>query len=155
MTKILFVCLGNICRSPTAHGVFQAYVDREHLSEQFLIDSAGTAAWHIGKSPDSRSQLAAKQRAYDLSGLKARQVASSDFEQFDMILAMDKSNLNNLMAECPSQHQGKLGLFLDYTDLPEIEVPDPYYGGESGFDHVLDLTESASQGLLKSLALSY
>lgn len=149
--KILFVCLGNICRSPTAHGVFQSMVDKLGLSEQFVIDSAGTAAWHIGKAPDERSQQFAKRRAYDLSGLQARQVANTDYEQFDLILAMDESNLAKLRAACPAQHLAKLKLFLDYSDCPESEVPDPYYGGDSGFDHVLDLIESASEGLLQSI----
>jgi len=150
MTRVLFVCLGNICRSPTAHGVFQALVDYHKLSDQFFVDSAGTAAWHIGKSPDERSQIAAKQRTYDLSKLQARQVASSDFEQFDLILAMDESNLHHLQGACPTEYLHKLALFLDYSDSEELEVPDPYYGGVSGFDHVLDLVESASQGLLYS-----
>jgi low molecular weight protein-tyrosine phosphatase len=149
--KILFVCLGNICRSPTAHGVFQSMVDNQGLSEQFVIDSAGTAAWHIGKAPDTRSQYFAKQRAYDLSSLQARQVASTDYEQFDLILAMDESNLEKLRSACPKQHLSKLKLFLDYSECQESEVPDPYYGGDSGFDHVLDLVESASEGLLRSL----
>jgi len=151
MTKVLFVCLGNICRSPTAHGVFQTLVDQHKLSDQFLVDSAGTAAWHIGKSPDVRSQKAAKKRSYDLNRLQARQVASSDFEEFDLILAMDESNLRHLQGECPSEHQYKLALFLEYSDCEALAVPDPYYGGVSGFDHVLDLVESASKGLLNAL----
>jgi len=154
MIKVLFVCLGNICRSPTAHGVFQSIVGQKNLSDQFIIDSAGTAAWHIGKSPDSRSQDAAAQRGYDLSKLQARQISQRDFEQFDYILAMDKANLHHLQQDCPSKYQYKLALFLDYSDAGEDEVPDPYYGGAAGFDHVLDLVESASEGLLNTLDLT-
>lgn len=147
MIKVLFVCLGNICRSPTAHGVFES----KSINEAVMIDSAGTAAWHIGKAPDKRSQLAAKQRGYDLSHLSARQVAAEDFSDFDYILAMDKANLKTLQDSCPRKYQHKLALFLDYAEGSEQEVPDPYYGGDSGFNHVLDLIESASDGLLKHL----
>lgn len=157
MIKVLFVCLGNICRSPTAQGVFEGKLAQrfddslfkgKSINEAFMVDSAGTADWHTGKAPDQRSQLAAKQRGYDLSQLQARQVADSDFENFDYILAMDKSNLKGLQERCPREYLHKLALFLDYADDPEQEVPDPYYGGESGFGHVLDLVESASDGLI-------
>lgn len=160
MIKILFVCLGNICRSPTAQGVFESRLadrfkslsfNKQTLGETFFIDSAGTAAWHIGKSPDSRSQAAAKKRGYDLSQLKARQVDSKDFQIFDYILAMDKSNLKNLQDQCPREYQHKLHLFLNFSGCAEQEVPDPYYGGESGFNHVLDLVESASDGLIEHM----
>lgn len=151
MIKVLFVCLGNICRSPTAHGVFQALVDRRGLSDKFSIDSAGTAGWHEGKSPDSRSQDQALKRSYDLSFIKGRRVVSTDFETFDYILAMDRSNLENLETLCPGQYLHKLKLFLEFSDRAEIEVPDPYYGGSEGFDHVLDLAESAGEGLLAFL----
>ncbi|MGB0468500.1 MAG: low molecular weight protein-tyrosine-phosphatase [Pontibacterium sp.] len=146
--RVLFVCLGNICRSPTAHGVFQDLLNITGLGAQVVVDSAGTAAFHIGKAPDSRSVAAAKQRGYDLSGLRARQVSAADFNRFDYILAMDSSNLANLEALCPDDYRGHLGLFLDFTALEGHEVPDPYYGGQNGFDHVLDLVESASEGLL-------
>ena len=165
MIKILFVCLGNICRSPTAQGVFEGKLKSsfdaslfkgQSIDEAFKIDSAGTAAWHIGKAPDKRSQLAAKQRGYDLSQLRARQVADTDFSEFDYILAMDKANLKNLQEHCPREYLHKLGLFLDYAEGSELkgaerEVPDPYYGGESGFAHVVDLIESASEGLITHL----
>ncbi len=160
MIKILFVCLGNICRSPSAQGVFEGRLaacfdsclfEGKSLHEAFKIDSAGTAAWHIGKSPDKRSQLAAKQRGYDLSHLSARQVSDKDFAYFDYILAMDKANLKALQERCPREYQHKLALFLDYAEGSEQEVPDPYYGGESGFRHVLDLIESASDGLISHL----
>lgn len=160
MIKILFVCLGNICRSPTAHGVFEgklaerfdsALFEGKSKGDVLSVDSAGTAAWHIGKAPDKRSQLAAKQRGYDLSQLRARQVAETDFLDFDFILAMDKANLKNLQDQCPREYQHKLALFLDYAEGSELEVPDPYYGGESGFSEVLDLIESASDGLINHL----
>jgi len=152
MINILFVCLGNICRSPTAHGVFQKIVEDRTLSHLLSVDSAGTAAWHIGKTPDPRSQAAALLRKYDLSGIQARQVESADFEKFDFVLAMDKENLQNLKLICPSDFQHKLALFLDYSDQDEDEVPDPYYGGSGGFVRVLDLVESASLGLLEKLS---
>jgi len=151
MINILFVCLGNICRSPTAHGVFQKIVDDRNLSHLLRVDSAGTAAWHIGKNPDPRSQAAALLREYDLSSLQARQVKPSDFEEFDYVLAMDKENLHNLKLVCPPDFKHKLALFLDHTDMGEDEVPDPYYGGSGGFEQVLDLVESASLGLLDKL----
>ena len=160
MIKILFVCLGNICRSPTAQGVFEGRLadafepilfQGKALLDAFFIDSAGTAAWHIGKEPDKRSQLAAKERGYDLSKLRARQVSDKDFVKFDFILAMDKANLISLQERCPREYQHKLALFLDYAEGSEQEVPDPYYGGEKGFNHVLDLIESASDGLISHL----
>jgi len=146
--SVLFVCLGNICRSPSAHGVFEALVARHGLGDHIYVDSAGTAAYHIGKSPDSRSIGAAKQRGYDLSQLRARQVDVDDFNQFDYILAMDTENLTNLQAIKPDAFLGEVRLFLDYAQATEREVPDPYYGGEAGFNQVLDLVEKASAGLL-------
>ena len=155
MIKILFVCLGNICRSPTAHGVFQHIVDEAGLSEQFFVDSAGTGAWHVGEPPDGRAQQAASERGYDLSTLRARQVNTEDFEIYDYILAMDKANLSDLKAACPTSLHGKIHLFLSFSALKkmksETEVPDPYYGGEQGFSHVLDLAESAGFGLLEHI----
>jgi len=151
MIKVLFVCLGNICRSPTAHGVFQKMIDDRHQGHLFYIDSAGTAAWHIGKTPDPRSQAAALGRQYDLSCLHARKVEKEDFEAFDYIFAMDHENLHNLQSICPIASQSKLALFLSFSGLNENEVPDPYYGGSGGFEHVLDLVESASLGFLEHL----
>jgi protein-tyrosine phosphatase len=132
--------------------VFQVQVDQRGLSDRFELDSAGTASWHIGKSPDPRTQKHAFKRSYDLSKLTARQVALSDFQEFDYILAMDRSNLENLQDICPDQYLNKLKLFLEFSDCEEDEVPDPYYGGSAGFDHVLDLVESAGEGFFSFLA---
>jgi protein-tyrosine phosphatase len=148
MKRILFVCLGNICRSPTADGVFKSLVVQHGLADVVHVDSAGTAAYHVGKSPDTRSASTAKSRGYDLSSLRARQAVAADFERFDYILAMDLENLRNLQSIQPHNSNCHLGLFLDFTKMEEREVPDPYYGGEHGFEHVLDLVESASNGLL-------
>ncbi len=149
--SVVFVCLGNICRSPTAHGVFRELVERSGLAHRIEIDSAGTAAYHVGNSPDHRSAATALQRGYDLSDLRARQAIVADFEHYDYILAMDVQNLADLQSICPANYAGYLGLFLELTDLEEREVPDPYYGGPSGFDHVLDLVEAASEALLKRI----
>lgn len=149
--SVLFVCLGNICRSPSAHGVFQTLVERQGLSDRIRVDSAGTAAYHIGKAPDPRSIEAAKSRGYDLTRLRARQVSADDFNEYDYILAMDNENLANLKTLKADGYRGKLGLFLDYAQSIESEVPDPYYGGDAGFNHVLDLVENASTGLLMSI----
>ncbi|RAU19123.1 low molecular weight phosphotyrosine protein phosphatase [Nitrincola tibetensis] len=152
-TSILFICLGNICRSPTAEGVFRVMSNKS--SHQLTIDSAGTAAWHIGKAPDSRSQAVALKRGYDLSGLRARQVSSEDFKQFDYLLAMDANNLNDLKALAPKDFKGHLSLFTDFATTPfqGIEVPDPYYtDGDMGFHEVVDIIEAASRGLLEHIA---
>ena len=146
--SVLFVCLGNICRSPTAHGVFAQLVADHQLNHCIDTDSCGTAAWHSGKPPDSRSVAAAAKRGYDLTPLRARQVSRSDFDQFDYILAMDQANLTDLQALCPANYSGELGLFLSYGDSELLAVPDPYYGDDNGFEAVLDLVEQASQGLL-------
>lgn len=152
MKRVLFVCLGNICRSPTAHGVFQHCVDQAGLADLIEVDSAGTAAYHVGNSPDPRSTAAAKLRGYDLRPLRARQAVAEDFDQFDYILAMDHSNLSNLQRLRPGHFDGHLGLFLEFAEqFSEVEVPDPYYGGEEGFGHVLDLVEAASEGLLAQI----
>lgn len=151
MTKILFVCLGNICRSPTAHGVFEGKLKDAALPD-IEIESAGTGSWHVGDPPDERAIAAALSRGYDLSYIRARQVKPTDFEYYDYILAMDKDNLRNLRAMAPRNHKAHLALFLSYAQNPhENEVPDPYYGGADGFDYVLDLVEAASEGLLEHL----
>jgi len=147
--RILFVCMGNICRSPTAEGVMRALAARAGLARHYEIDSAGTHAYHLGNPPDARSQQAASHRGYDLTGLRARQIAAGDFACFDLILAMDRDNLLLLERSCPPKLRHKLGLFLDYAEAcDEDEVPDPYYGGPQGFEHVLDLAEAAAQGLI-------
>lgn len=151
MVKVLFVCLGNICRSPTAHGVFQKIIDEAGLGEQFYIASAGTGAWHVGEAPDSRAQAAAAQRGYDLSRLRAQQVNAGDFEMYDYILAMDHNNLSDLFSQCPDDLQSKIHLLLAFSDMAHDEVPDPYYGGKDGFTSVLELVESAGQGLLEHI----
>ena len=150
--SILLVCMGNICRSPTAEGVLRTLVERAGLGHAFEIDSAGTHAYHIGKAPDPRSHQAALRRGYDLSMLRARQVNELDFTHYDCILAMDSENLSLLRRACPSMHHHKLGLFLDYAvESQEDEVPDPYYGGEEGFERVLDLVEDAARGLIAAM----
>lgn len=146
--KVLFVCLGNICRSPTAEGVFRHYVEKAGLSDKVTIDSAGTADWHTGKAPDPRTIKAAAQRGYDLSVLRARQAVAEDFHTFDLILAMDDSNLENLQAIQPADGKAELALYLPRFDQKPRQVPDPYYGGEEGFEQVLDMLEQASEKLL-------
>ena len=151
-TNVLFVCLGNICRSPTAHGVFETLVKGEGLSDVIAVDSAGTGDWHLGCPPDERATQTALIQGYDLSHLRARKVKVEDFEQFDHILAMDRINLANLKRMAPTDFIGKLSLFLDYADQPgPAEVPDPYTGGKDDFEQVLRLIENASRGLLRSL----
>lgn len=152
MVKVLFVCLGNICRSPTAEGVFRAVVEKAGLRDLIHTDSAGTSGWHVGNPPDQRAIRAAGRRGIDIRDLRARQVTKADFQQFDYVLAMDKANLQDLTHLCPSGYGGQLSLFLDYAaDRDEAEVPDPYYGGEEGFERVLELIEAASEGLLTDI----
>lgn len=151
-TKVLFVCLGNICRSPTAHGVFQSMVDDRGLTDFIEVDSCGTGGWHVGEAPDRRATAKAAKRGYDLSSLRARQVQAADFARFDYILAMDLKNLAALRDMHPGTFAGHLGLLLDFAENIELrEVPDPYYGGANGFNHVLDLVEWASEGLLQEI----
>lgn len=151
-TRILFVCMGNICRSPTAEGVTRAIAERQGVAGQFEFDSAGTHGYHIGKAPDQRARQAALGRGYDLSALKARQVSVQDFARFDHILAMDRDNLELLRQACPVEHRAKLQLFLEFASGNGMrEVPDPYYGGPEGFEQVLDLVEDAASGLLNQL----
>ncbi len=150
--KVLFVCTGNICRSPTAEGVFKHHVKEAGLAGLVLSDSAGTHSYHVGEPPDPRTQQAASRRGYDLSALRARQVSRSDFSEFDYVLAMDQANLLALQRICPPQHSNRLKLFMEFSrDAAVREVPDPYYGGTQGFERVLDLVEQASKGFLKYL----
>jgi protein-tyrosine phosphatase len=149
---VLFVCLGNICRSPTAHGVFHKMIVQENLAAQIMVDSCGTGSFHVGEKPDPRTIRAAAQRDYDLSVLRARQFRPTDFERFDFILAMDRMNLGNLKAMSPKDYRGYLGLFLEFgQQRTYTQVPDPYYENETGFDLVLDLVEDASRGLLQEI----
>lgn len=153
---VVFVCLGNICRSPTAEGVFRHLVEQEGLSEWIRTDSAGTHAYHIGEQPDRRAQQTAKARGVDLSDLRGRKAVENDFIEFDYILAMDDENYHNLEVICPSGLEDKLSLFLDFSkEYSENQVPDPYYGGDQGFNHVFDLVESASRGLLEDIKQRY
>ena len=150
---VLFVCLGNICRSPTAEGVFRKKVEQRQLSERFEIDSAGTSSWHIGSPPDTRTVSAAATRNYDLSSLRGRQVNAQDFHRFDYILAMDEENLAVLREMEPDSCRAKSLLFLTYAkNYNDREVPDPYYGGDRGFALVLDLIEDACDGFLAELS---
>jgi len=149
--KVLFVCLGNICRSPTAEAVFRHQVQAAGLEGRIHIDSAGTADWHRGKAPDGRSCQFAGRRGYDLAPLRARQVCVEDFQQFDLILAMDHDNLEHLRQMQPVGTRAELDLFLKRFDLGCDAVPDPYYGGDDGFEHVLDLVEQASAALLDEI----
>ena len=150
--KVLFVCMGNICRSPTAHGVFEHLVKNEHLSHKIEIDSAGTHAYHVGESPDRRARETAQTRGIDLNYIKARKVNESDFEYYDYILAMDSDNFAVLDNQCPEEYKQKLSLFLDFApEHPLDEVPDPYYGGIKGFENVFNMVDAASRGLLKNI----
>ena len=149
--RLLMVCLGNICRSPTAHGVMHKMIINKGLEAEIEVDSAGTNNYHIGDRPDARAIEAAAERGYDLSVLRARQVEETDFERFDYILAMDRQNLRELKRRCPSGLQYKLHLLLDYGDSEHDAVPDPYYGDERGFELVLDLVEGACAGLLDAI----
>jgi len=153
--RVLFICLGNICRSPTAEGLFRHQVEAAELGEHIEIDSAGTSNYHPGKPPDPRSCAAAERRGIDLTPLRARQVSSEDFQRFDWIVAMDESNLESLQESCPPEHRHKLSLLLDHMpDAPQREVPDPYYGEEEGFEEVLDLLEVGLSHLLHKVQAS-
>ena len=149
--SVLFVCMGNICRSPTAEGVFRHRVAEAGLDDRVLADSAGTHAYHVGEPPDRRARSAAERRGISLEDIRARRVASDDFERFDYVIAMDRDNLAMLMEQSGPEHRQKIRLFLEFTDAHVDEVPDPYYGGAAGFERVLDLVEDASQGLLELL----
>ncbi len=151
--KVLFVCMGNICRSPTADAVFRHHVKEARLDHIIDVDSAGTHAYHIGDPPDHRAQSTALRRGYMMHELRARAVQSSDFVEFDYILAMDKENLSLLHQRSPQQHINKIQLFMQYSQNINfaIEVPDPYFGGSQGFELVMDMIEEASRGLLAHL----
>ena len=150
--SVLFICMGNICRSPTAEAVFRQYVERAGFAGQIITDSAGTHAYHIGSPPDSRTQRAAQQRGFDMTDLRGRQVEAADFSRFDYVLAMDTANLAILNRLAPKESPTQARLFLDYAHHHvEREVPDPYCGGEEGFERVLDMVEDAAAGLLQHI----
>lgn len=154
MINVLFVCMGNICRSPMAEGIFRREIAKAGLQDKVYVDSAGTHSYHIGSRPDQRAQHAASKRGADISGLRGRQVADVDFEKFDYILAMDTANLNNLKRRAPARLHGKIKLLLSYSrKYPNLDVPDPYYGGVSGFEENLDMIEDAVQGLIKEIQM--
>lgn len=151
--RILFCCMGNICRSPTAEGVVRARLEAAGLADRVELASAGTHAHHIGSRTDPRAQSAAAARGVDLSRIRARRVSDDDFIRYDLIYAMDRDNLRNLERSCPDGMQHKLALFLQHAEsFDEDEVPDPYYGGPAGFERVLDLIEDAADGLVRDLS---
>ncbi len=150
--KVLFVCMGNICRSPTAHGVFRQLVQDQGLADRIEIDSAGTHAYHVGEPPDRRARQTAARRGIPLDDLRARQVVTDDIDYYDYVLAMDQDNYHGLSAICPPGMERKIGLYLDYAaDLRLREVPDPYYGGPDGFEEVFDMVDAAAKGLLADI----
>ncbi|WP_447955698.1 low molecular weight protein-tyrosine-phosphatase [Vreelandella sp. EE7] len=151
MTRVLFVCLGNICRSPSAEGFFQKALVEAGLQGEIEVDSCGVGDWHLGKAPDARARQAASRRGVDISHLRARKLSVEDFSHFDYVLGMDHANMDAIRALAPRDSRARTALFLSYADSVEAEVPDPYYGGEEGFEHVLDLIESACQGLLDAI----
>lgn len=146
--SVLFVCMGNICRSPTAHALFREAVIAAGLDDEIAVDSAGTHAYHIGNPSDARATATALERDIDMTDLRARQVCEADFEQFDYVVAMDRDNFSLLEASCPALLQDRLSLMLDWVEGWGDEVPDPYYGGDEGFVRVFDMLTEASQGLL-------
>lgn len=150
--KVLFVCTGNICRSPTADGVFADMVAKAGLSDQIIVESCGLSAYHVGELPDTRSREIAQSRGYDLNHIRSRKIKPDDYTQFDYILAMDDRHLREMRRQAPSESQQKLELFLDYhPELSGQSVPDPYYGGTNGFAHVFDMIEETSRRLLAHL----
>lgn len=150
--KVLMVCMGNICRSPLAHGLFEHQIREAGLGERVHVDSAGTHAYHVGEPPDPRSQETARGHGIDLSVQRARQVVAEDIVEYDYVLAMDEDNLMILQDLCPPGHEHKIRLFMEFApDVGQRVVPDPYYGGPSGFDRVFDLVEAAAAGLLEEI----
>lgn len=149
--RVLLVCLGNICRSPTAEGILRYKLAQAGLAGRVEVDSCGTGGWHIGQPPDPRAQEAAAKRGFDLGDLRARQLDDTDFERFDYILAMDQDNLQILEQRCPQGCRAHIGLLLDFAGYAGRPVPDPYYGGDRGFEEVLDLVEAGAEGLVEEI----
>jgi len=153
MTKVLFVCMGNICRSPMAEGIFRKAVQQAGLASRIEADSAGTHSYHVGDPPDPRAQQAVRRRGADISSLRGRQVSDRDFGEFDYILVMDGANYNHLIRRAPAHHHGKIRRLLSFSrKFPNLDVMDPYYGGTEGFEENLDMIEDAVDGLLKEIA---
>ena len=150
--RVLFVCMGNICRSPTAHALFREQVDRAGLATHIEIDSAGTHAYHVGNAPDARAIATARARGIKMADLRARQVHQDDYIQFDYIVAMDEENLSMLLASCPEAERPRLSLILDWTTGWGREVPDPYYGGDEGFERVFDMLTDACHELIRQIS---
>ncbi len=149
--SILFVCLGNICRSPLAEGVFRSVIENSSAGANFHIDSAGTGAWHVGSSPDPRSVSTAARHGIDISMQRARKVSAIDFERFDLLLGLDRSNVETLLTHAPAYARSKVHLFLDYAGIGALDVPDPYYGGDDGFEIVYRMIREASEALSAKL----
>jgi len=151
--SVLFVCMGNICRSPTAHGVFRKLVEDAGLQNSIEVDSAGTHSYHVGHPPDERSQQTAIRRGLDMSDLRARKAKERDFDRFDLVLAMDRDNFSILQGYTSAESAGRLHLLMDFASdqWRTREVPDPYYGGPNGFEQVFDMVEDASRGLLQHI----
>ena len=151
-TGVLFVCLGNICRSPTSEGIFRQLAEQQVPDLDVRVDSAGTASYHIGQPPDHRAIMAAARRGIEIASLRARRVSRQDFDSFDFIIGMDIHNYQDLLSMAPPNYPGKVGLFMDFAaNWQEREVPDPYYGGDNGFERVLDMIEDAAAGLLDEI----
>ncbi len=154
--QILFVCMGNICRSPTAEGLARDFIRANGLQQLVTVDSAGTHAYHVGEPPDERSQQAAMRRSVDISDLRARRLIEDDFERFDYLFAMDQRNMDAMMEKCPQPHADKLEKIMNYSSLDvTTDVPDPYYGGRFGFEQVLDLLEDSIEELFAHLILQH
>jgi protein-tyrosine phosphatase len=156
MVKVLFVCMGNICRSPMAHGIFESRINEAGIGHLVQVDSAGTHAYHVGSPPDDRAQRTAMARGVDLSRQRARLLEPEDFERFDLVLVMDEDNLEHALRICPSQYSERVRLLLDFAEgFHDREVPDPYYGGQAGFERVIHMVESAVDGLVEELKRRY
>ena len=156
MFRVLFVCTGNICRSPTAEGVFRTLVETRGLSHRIEADSAGIGSWHVGEPPDPRSQDTARRRGVEIGGQRARTVRADDFSGFDLLLAMDSTHYRQLGRACPPEYVDRVRMFLDYApELGHADVPDPYYGEGDGFENVFDMIETASQGLLAEIEANH